>query len=50
MPPARCAQTGQDIGIDLAVSPDGRNLYVGTLGDSSSDYYAGGIEAFSITR
>jgi DNA-binding beta-propeller fold protein YncE len=50
MPPARCARAGQQIGQDLTVSPDGRNLYVGTLGGSIGNYYAGGVETFVVQR
>jgi hypothetical protein len=48
MPPRGCAQAGPEIGADLVVSPDGRDLYVGTLGPSHTQYYAGGLETFRI--
>jgi 6-phosphogluconolactonase (cycloisomerase 2 family) len=48
MPPHGCALEGPEIGADMAVSPDGRDLYVGTLGSSSSQYYRGGVETFAI--
>ena len=48
MPPPVCARVGPEIGQDMVVSPDGRNLYVGTLGSSNSQFYRGGVEAFAI--
>ena len=50
MPPRGCAHEGAEIGADMVVSPDGRDLYVGTLGPSHTQYYAGGVETFRITR
>jgi hypothetical protein len=52
MPPRQCTRTGPEIGPDMVASPDGRNLYVGTLGNGpgNGSYYAGGVEAFSIQR
>jgi hypothetical protein len=49
-PPRACAIEGAEIGADMAVSPDGRELYVGTLGSSHTQYYRGGIETFTIAR
>ncbi|MEA2146957.1 MAG: hypothetical protein QOG59_2544, partial [Solirubrobacteraceae bacterium] len=46
MPPRGCAHEGAEIGADMVVSPDGRDLYVGTLGPSHTQYYAGGVETF----
>lgn len=48
MPPPICARSGPEMGEDLIVSPDGRDLYVGTAGFSQSQYYRGGVETFAI--
>jgi len=51
MPPARCRRAGQQIGPDMVISPDGRNLYVSTLGgNGNTNHYAGGVEALSVQR
>jgi hypothetical protein len=52
MPPPRCVRAGQEIGDGMAVSPDGRNLYVGFIGNSSpgGNFYGGGVETFTIRR
>lgn len=47
-PPGNCARSGQTIGYDQAVSPDGRNLYVDTLPYNGGLPYHGGIETFAI--
>jgi len=44
--PRYCAHAGQVIGPDMVVSPDSRNLYVGTVGSGMP--YNGGIETFTI--
>lgn len=49
-PPRYCARSGQSLGYDEAVSPDGRNLYSDTLPYIGGLPYHGGIEAFSIQR
>lgn len=48
MPPRGCGIEGAEIGADMVVSPDGRDLYVGTLGSSHTQYYRGGVETFRI--
>jgi DNA-binding beta-propeller fold protein YncE len=51
MPLAPCTRAGQVVANDIAVSPDGHNLYVGFIGNSRvRDFYGGGIEAFTIRR
>ena len=51
MPLAPCARAGQVVANDIALSPDGRNLYVGFIGNSRvGNFYGGGIEAFTIRR
>jgi len=51
MPPLRCARAGHEIANDMAISPDGRNLYVGFIGTSPrGNFYSGGIETFTIRR
>ena len=50
MPPRGCARQGAEIGADMVISPDGRDLYVGTLGPSRTRYYQGGVETFAIMR
>lgn len=47
-PPRHCARAGQRIGYEEAISPDGRSLYVDTVGFTSGLPYHGGIETFSI--
>jgi hypothetical protein len=47
-PPPQCRRVGQQIAGALVVSPDGRNLYAGTLGNPSGRLYTGGIEGFRI--
>ena len=51
LPPRYCARGGQPIGYDMAVSPDGRDLYVSTRGYNDIPPHLGsGIETFSIQR
>jgi hypothetical protein len=50
MAPRGCAREGAEVGADLVLSPDGHDLYVGTLGPSHTQYYQGGVETFTVTR
>ncbi len=50
MPPPRCGHTRPLLAGAMVASPDGRNLYVATLGDGHGIYYAGGVTGFSIQR